>query len=45
MIENKILHPRNIKYLVVHCSDTDENDTFLDIHKLHLDWMGWDRLP
>ena len=41
MIENKILHPREVRYLVVHCSDTNENDTCLDIHKLHLEF-GWD---
>ena len=31
----------NIKLLVVHCSDTENNFTSLDIHKLHLSF-GWD---
>lgn len=38
MLENK-----NIKLLVVHCSDSenDENLSALDIHKMHLNF-GWD---
>src|SRR6056300_1278342 len=33
----------NIKLLVVHCSDTDNNEDLsaLDIHKMHLEF-GWD---
>ena len=42
-MEGKILKKENIKLLVVHCSDTpdDENLTPFDIHKLHLSF-GWD---
>ena len=38
-----MLISRNIKFLVVHCSDTDdeENLSALDIHKMHLNF-GWD---
>ena len=34
---------KNIKYLVVHCSDTDDDNNLsaLDIHKMHLSF-GWD---
>ena len=33
----------NIKLLVVHCSDTDDNENLIaaDIHKMHLNF-GWD---
>ena len=33
----------NINYLVVHCSDTDNNDNIgaKEIHQLHLSF-GWD---
>ena len=41
MAEHSLLIKENIKYLVIHCSDTDENDSALDIHKLHLSF-GWD---
>ena len=41
MEENNLLIKENIKYLVIHCSDTDENDKALDIHKLQLKF-GWD---
>lgn len=34
------LEPHNIKYLVVHCSDTDEMD-IQGIHKMHLGF-GWE---
>ena len=36
------LDENNIKYLVVHCSDTDDkvNLKALDIHKMHLSF-GW----
>ena len=38
-----MLESSNIKLLVVHCSDTDNNKelTALDIHKMHLSF-GWD---
>ena len=34
------LEPHNIKYLVVHCSDTDEMD-IEGIHNMHLGF-GWE---
>ena len=39
----EILKPEKIRYLVVHCSDTpdDENLTVVDIHAMHLGF-GWD---
>ena len=39
----EILHHKNIHYLVVHCSDTDNDDpiTAKDIHQMHLGF-GWD---
>ena len=42
MIDN-LLKKENIKFLVVHCSDTSdqENLTAKDIHKMHL-MFGWD---
>ena len=38
-----MLHINNIKYLVVHCSDTADNQDLsgIDIHKMHLSF-GWD---
>ena len=38
-----MLYPSNIKLLVVHCSDTDDNQNInaTDIHKMHLSF-GWD---
>jgi N-acetylmuramoyl-L-alanine amidase len=38
-----ILKPNNIKWLVVHCSDTENNAIFntSDIHCMHLNF-GWD---
>ncbi|MDA9170444.1 N-acetylmuramoyl-L-alanine amidase [Alphaproteobacteria bacterium] len=41
-IINKMLETQNIKYLVVHCSDTpDEKDlNGCDIHKMHIGF-GW----
>lgn len=38
-----MLYKNNIKYLVVHCSDTpnDKNISALDIHAMHLGF-GWD---
>ena len=41
MAEHSLLTKENIKYLVIHCSDTDENDSAFNIHKLHLSF-GWD---
>ena len=38
-----MLNAENIKLLVVHCSDTenDKNLSAIDIHKMHLNF-GWD---
>ena len=36
-----ILDKKNINLLVVHCSDTDNHLTAIDIHKMHLGF-GWD---
>ena len=38
-----MLSNKNIKLLVVHCSDTEDNRNLnaRDIHKMHLDF-GWD---
>ena len=38
-----MLNSQKIKLLVIHCSDTDDNDdiTSRDIHQMHLDF-GWD---
>ena len=41
MEESNFLTKEKIKYLVVHCSDTNNNDTAIDIHKLHKNF-GWD---
>ena len=41
MEKNKILLQTDIQFIVIHCSDTDENDKAEDIHKLHLKF-GWD---
>ena len=37
-----MLYPNKIKYLIVHCSDTPDNDMMkaIDIHKMHLGF-GW----
>ena len=35
-----VLDPQKIRYLVVHCSDTDADLTAADIHALHLDLAG-----
>lgn len=32
---------KKIKYLIVHCSDTSNNLSAIDIHKMHLSF-GWD---
>ena len=40
MTENNILIKDDIELLVVHCSDTSENFTAIDIHKMHLSF-GW----
>ena len=41
--DNKMLLKKNIKFLVVHCSDTEDNLNLKasDIHKMHLSF-GWD---
>lgn len=38
-----MLYSHKIKFLIVHCSDTDDGDDFkaIDIHKMHLSF-GWD---
>ena len=38
-----MLVAKNIKLLVVHCSDSDDNEnlTAVDLHKMHLNF-GWD---
>ena len=41
MKENNYLIKEKIKYLVIHCSDTDNHDTAKDIHKLHISF-GWE---
>ena len=41
MEDNNLLLEKNIKFIVVHCSDTDDNLKALDIHKLHLNF-GWE---
>ena len=41
MTENKLLLKEQIKYIVIHCSDTNENDSAEDIHKLHVSF-GWE---
>ena len=38
---NNILKKNNIRYLVIHCSDTDDDFTVEDIHEMHLNF-GWD---
>lgn len=38
---NNILKKKNIRYLVIHCSDTDDDFTVEDIHEMHLNF-GWD---
>ena len=41
-MENKnLLLKENVKYIVIHCSDTNEDDTAIDIHQLHLSF-GWE---
>ena len=39
---DKFINPRKIKYLVIHCSDTPNNDKLeaLEIHKMHINF-GW----
>ena len=41
-----IIEKKNIKYLVVHCSDTNDNKNIgsLEIHKM-LIWLGWYWIP
>ena len=40
MAECKILNPKDVKFIVIHCSDTDEGHKSEDIHKLHLSLDG-----
>jgi N-acetylmuramoyl-L-alanine amidase len=42
-MDGKFLNKNNIKFLVVHCSDTNDkhNLTSIDIHKMHVGF-GWD---
>ena len=41
MEESNLLKKKDVKYIIVHCSDTSNNDTAVDIHKLHISF-GWD---
>jgi len=41
MKNKNLLLKQNVKYIVIHCSDTNEDDTAIDIHKLHLSF-GWE---
>ena len=41
MEKNNYISKEQIKYIVIHCSDTNENDTAEDIHKLNLAF-GWE---
>ena len=41
MEDKNLLLKKNIKFIVVHCSDTNDNLKALDIHKLHLNF-GWE---
>ena len=41
MEENNLLYVNRVKYIVIHCSDTNQTDTITDIHKLHLSF-GWE---
>ena len=41
MEDDKALLKENIEFIVIHCSDTNENNKVDDIHKLHLSF-GWD---
>ena len=41
MKESNLLKKDDIKYIIVHCSDTSNNDRAIDIHKLHISF-GWD---
>ena len=43
MNKDKMLSAKNIKTIVVHCSDTSDDDDIkaIDIHKMHLGF-GWD---
>ena len=40
MIDRR-LQKKNIKFIVIHCSDTNNQDDASDIHNLHLSF-GWD---
>ena len=41
MKESNLLKKDDIKYIIVHCSDTNNKDKAIDIHKLHINF-GWD---
>ena len=41
MKNKNLLLKQNVKYIVIHCSDTNEGDTAIDIHQLHLSF-GWE---
>jgi N-acetylmuramoyl-L-alanine amidase len=43
MSDAALLNPKNIRFLVVHCSDTDDDSPIdaTDIHSMHLGF-GWD---
>ena len=41
MEESNLLKKNDVKYIIIHCSDTGNNDTAIDIHKLHISF-GWD---
>ncbi|MAJ15066.1 MAG: N-acetylmuramoyl-L-alanine amidase [SAR116 cluster bacterium] len=41
MKNKNLLLKQNVKYIVIHCSDTNEDDTAIDIHQLHLSF-GWE---
>ena len=41
MEESNLLKKIDVKYIIIHCSDTSNHDTAIDIHKLHISF-GWD---
>lgn len=41
MKDSNLLLKKNIKFIIVHCSDTSKKFKSIDIHKLHLDF-GWE---
>ena len=40
-MEESNLLKNDVEYIIVHCSDTSNNDKAIDIHKLHISF-GWD---